>query len=764
MMYGDAIPAGFGDPNLSRMEDPLLETNHINHNSSRVSSNKDNNKRTSAASIYASAAKSNAPVSFDSGVPSSGNGGKSGQPSSLSASMPLTREGLKEAASSLSSGSSNMSASLNLNPELPVPLHLQNASSSSTSANQPQQTGHFGTVAIPPMRGSSLTSQKPIRPYFKVPDYGQFRLQREMLLTKSLSTPAYTRPASRPFIPWKILGCVIKKPLSNTNTNSSKDVSKDKSEKGDGEKDEKEEDVLYFVVNTDAGLYCDRYALRQPYHRFESPTPPNGKPPSKLVRFNGSTVATCQDLNLMTLTNSKVELCVGFNTGQILVHDPFFKSITVQINFTMAVANTKVTSVKWIPGSKTQFIASHTNGTIYIYDKTRTDERIPPFVDERSNFTILRQKKLEENSNVGINFNPVVIWKVCKSPIHDMAFSSDGMFLAAASQDGLLRVLDFSSEIVLFAFRSYFGALLCVTWSPDDKYLIAGGEDDLITVWSFKERKTICRGEGHKSWVSSIVFDKYWVKSATPPPSPSSRSISPPDRPAQKSRTYRFGSVGQDGHILMWEFKADALPRPRSASFGSLQRKHNSSFPSPSKIPTTSQMPQITAKFIEIPAPSRLEVSIIEPLVAHRAHNEPISSLFFTETCIISVCSGSSLKFWARPSCYVEEPPESLEFKSSLRIVDHTKRDEDSMGFTHVEGDHKRQNIPGGSNWTLDQQRQLPSLQGHQPQRGGAADRSSSSSSSSTSSASRPGTGDPTGDQFFQNVMGKMRSVVGFGS
>ena len=29
--------------------------------------------------------------------------------------------------------------------------------------------------------------------------------------------------------------------------------------------------------------------------------------------------------------------------------------------------------------------------------------------------------------------------------------------------------------------KSYFGGLLCVTWSPDGRYIATGGEDDLIT-------------------------------------------------------------------------------------------------------------------------------------------------------------------------------------------------------------------------------------------------------------------------------------------
>ncbi len=46
--------------------------------------------------------------------------------------------------------------------------------------------------------------------------------------------------------------------------------------------------------------------------------------------------------------------------------------------------------------------------------------------------------------------------------------------------------------------RSYFGGLLCVSWSPDSKYVCVGGEDDLVTLWSFKEKRVVARGQGHK--------------------------------------------------------------------------------------------------------------------------------------------------------------------------------------------------------------------------------------------------------------------------
>jgi WD40 repeat protein len=57
--------------------------------------------------------------------------------------------------------------------------------------------------------------------------------------------------------------------------------------------------------------------------------------------------------------------------------------------------------------------------------------------------------------------------------------------------------------------RSYFGGLLCLAWSPDYKLIATGGEDDLLTVYSVQEKRVLCRGQGHKSWVSQVAFDPY---------------------------------------------------------------------------------------------------------------------------------------------------------------------------------------------------------------------------------------------------------------
>ena len=100
-------------------------------------------------------------------------------------------------------------------------------------------------------------------------------------------------------------------------------------------------------------------------------------------------------------------------------------------------------------------------------------------------------------------------------------------------------------------------------YSADGKYILSGGEDDLVQVWSMDDRKMVAWGEGHTSWVllslqlflfssilmllselsilmqfsfyvlqvSSVAFDSYW----SPPSSDD----------AGENVMYRFGSVGQ---------------------------------------------------------------------------------------------------------------------------------------------------------------------------------------------------------------------------
>lgn len=55
--------------------------------------------------------------------------------------------------------------------------------------------------------------------------------------------------------------------------------------------------------------------------------------------------------------------------------------------------------------------------------------------------------------------------------------------------------------------QTYYGNPLCCCWSKDGLYIAAGGEDDLVAVFSMEEQRVVAWAEGHTSWVSAVTFD-----------------------------------------------------------------------------------------------------------------------------------------------------------------------------------------------------------------------------------------------------------------
>jgi len=97
--------------------------------------------------------------------------------------------------------------------------------------------------------------------------------------------------------------------------------------------------------------------------------------------------------------------------------------------------------------------------------------------------------------------------------------------------------------------------------SMDGKYILTGGEDDLVQVWSMEDRKVVAWGEGHSSWVSFLlnnvridmvssmiiitlllVTKSCWQVSGV---AFDSYLSSPNSEGRGETVMYRFGSVGQ---------------------------------------------------------------------------------------------------------------------------------------------------------------------------------------------------------------------------
>uniref|UniRef100_A0A1I8N704 Uncharacterized protein n=1 Tax=Musca domestica TaxID=7370 RepID=A0A1I8N704_MUSDO len=344
-------------------------------------------------------------------------------------------------------------------------------------------------------------------------------------------------------------------------------------------------------------------------------------------KFYKGTNPSCHDFNATTATPTGAPLLVGFTTGQIQLvsPQPGPREYRKLYNEDRLIDKTKVTCLKWLPNSPNLFLASHASGHLYLYNENL---QCPPTAPVYQSFkmgdgySILTCKSKSSR-------NPLYKWvfNTENCCINEFCFSPCGSNLAIVSQDGFLRVFHYDTMELLGIARSYFGGFLCVCWSPDGKYIVVGGEDDLVTVWSFHERRVVARGQGHRSWVSVVAFDPYTTsytswdggdfsddenqimeystagsryagdqssavngydsyggaagghdKNSTPihtrqrPQSASFRSEASSLAPDKLAISYRLGSVSQDTQICLWDITEDILRHPLS-----LRQRVNSS-------------------------------------------------------------------------------------------------------------------------------------------------------------------------------------------
>ncbi|XP_014280346.1 WD repeat-containing protein 20 isoform X1 [Halyomorpha halys] len=404
---------------------------------------------------------------------------------------------------------------------------------------------------------------------------------------------------------------------------------------------------------------------------------------------------TCHDFNTANMTSDSVSLLVGFSTGQVQLIDPIKKELSKLYNEERMIDKTKVTCIRWVPGSTNLFLVSHSSGQLYLYNEELPCGTSPPNYQpfkQGDSFAIHTCKTKSTR-------NPLYRWVIGNEgvSINEFAFSPCGSYLAIVSQDGFLRVFHYNTMELVGSARSYFGGFLCVCWSPDCKYIVVGGEDDLVTVWSFVEKRVVARGQGHHSWVSVVAFDPYTstfaMKEWNENTSPSENKV---------DTCYRLGSVGQDTQLCLWDItddilrqkpcsktrntvvsgsvspssnsnktsqntsaskekdgleaissfthrlgigfeKKDNVGHKRSLSKGTTLQLTNNSSDDPMRLIGTNSCP----RFDECP--------IMEPLVCKKIAHERLTALVFREDCFVAACQDGYVYTWARPGKMVSD-------------------------------------------------------------------------------------------------------------
>ncbi|KAH8919250.1 WD40 repeat-like protein [Atractiella rhizophila] len=394
-----------------------------------------------------------------------------------------------------------------------------------------------------------------------------------------------------------------------------------------------------------------------------------GKSKDQLAKFQFSTYPTALSINAHTSSSERIDLLIGFQTGDILWMDPMISKYT-RLNKGGMITSSPITSLHWLPGTDNHFLSTHMDGTLLIWDKDRDDTTTfspsstsPTAISLSPKPTAIHsavqvggtsdeegvrepivtrmgaQAADKKQILLAMKCNPLSHWKISKKPILNAAFAPDRHRLATVGEDGCLRIFDIATEKLLDSYASYFGGLTTVCWSPSGRFLVTGGQDDLLTIYAPSEQRLVARCPGHSSFVSAIAFDPY--------------------RCDEDERTLRFASVSEDCKVIFWDLNNAALQRPK-LQHHAVSRRYSGH----STLSLTLTRRRTTESTTHLPLhhhheakeptyhPSlrRDTTNTLLPTLVKQISNDLLVSLFFHQNFLLTLSRAGQIKLWSRPS------------------------------------------------------------------------------------------------------------------
>ena len=117
-----------------------------------------------------------------------------------------------------------------------------------------------------------------------------------------------------------------------------------------------------------------------------------------------------------------------------------------------------------------------------------------------------------DSSNINIysmNLEPITTIKSKNDEINSIDISSNGEYLVCGGDDGYIEIWSLSTYKMVHQMQSNSNNTFAVAFSSDGKKVATGGEEKVIDVWNVTSGEQIARLEGHQDEVTNISFIDY---------------------------------------------------------------------------------------------------------------------------------------------------------------------------------------------------------------------------------------------------------------
>ncbi|QPG72712.1 hypothetical protein FOA43_000013 [Brettanomyces nanus] len=307
--------------------------------------------------------------------------------------------------------------------------------------------------------------------------------------------------------------------------------------------------------------------------------------PPALKMNASSSVITCLDTfpHIGSDGERSLDVLVGFGSGDLLWLDPIIQKYT-RWNKRGWLKEGPVMSVEWSKCGSFAMVG-FADGDVLIFSRDLEDDEsygdTPKTLVYKDRYMRTYRTLMTEGDNRRKR-NPIAHYKFSRKAIVDI--TTHPLYhniVAMACDDGYLRIFDLLKERITDIQESYYGGFLSVSFTEDGKYLLAGGEDDLVSIYEFQGIskftpassgliKLVARLEGSKSWVRDITVDRHRSKSGI---------------------LYRIGTAGDDGVLRFYEFQPRNLPKVKKIARKTAISTSSAVRALPLKVSVSNSMP-----------------------------------------------------------------------------------------------------------------------------------------------------------------------------